>query len=189
MCGYFLGSYSARKLNLQSTGNAGGNHNLLVSPGEQDLRGLLRQMDTGLLITELMGQGLNPVTGDYSRGAVGFWVEGGEVQYPVEEITVAGNLKQMFRDIVAIGNDLEKRGSKQVGELRASSLRAPALRGRGGVLLAFQVLQDSPDLGRRPVDFHYESALRCDLRFRHRPVGLPRCMQLCTAFAHTSIPG
>ena len=117
VCGYFLGSYSARKLNLQSTGNAGGNHNLLVSPGEQDLRGLLRQMDTGLLITELMGQGLNPVTGDYSRGAVGFWVEGGEVQFPVEEITVAGNLKQMFRDIVAIGNDLEKRGSKQVGSI------------------------------------------------------------------------
>lgn len=120
--GYFLGSYSARKLNMQSTGNAGGNHNLLIEHGGEDLPALLRRMGTGIFVTELMGQGVNPVTGDYSRGAAGFWVEHGEVQYPVEEVTVAGNLKQMFRDVVAIGSDVETRGSKQVGSILISNI-------------------------------------------------------------------
>lgn len=115
--GYFLSSYSARKLGMTTTGNAGGSHNLLVAPGELDLDGLLKKMGTGLLVTELLGQGANMVTGDYSRGAAGFWVENGEIQYPVEEITIAGNLKQMFKGIAAIGRDVERRGSKQVGSI------------------------------------------------------------------------
>lgn len=115
--GYFLGSYSARKLGMKTTGNAGGNHNLIVQSGELDFAGLLKKMDRGLVVTELLGQGVNPVTGDYSRGAAGFWVEHGEIQYPVEEITIAGNLKQMFKDIVAIGTDTEARGSKQTGSI------------------------------------------------------------------------
>jgi PmbA protein len=115
--GYFLGSYSARKLGMQSTGNAGGNHNLIVPPGELDFAGLLKKMHRGLLVTELMGQGVNNVTGDYSRGAAGFWVEGGEIAYPVEEITIAGNMKDMFKGIVAIGNDVLALGSKQVGSI------------------------------------------------------------------------
>ncbi|AAZ98101.1 Zn-dependent protease, modulator of DNA gyrase [Thiobacillus denitrificans ATCC 25259] len=115
--GYFLSSYSARKLGMTTTGNAGGSHNLVVAPGELDLDGLLKKMGTGLLVTELLGQGANMVTGDYSRGAAGFWVENGEIQYPVEEITIAGNLKQMFKGIVAIGRDVERRGSKQVGSI------------------------------------------------------------------------
>ncbi len=114
--GYFLGSYSARKLGLQSTGNAGGAHNLVV-PGSEDLPALLRRMDRGLFVTEQLGQGVNPVTGDYSRGAAGFWVENGEIAYPVEEITIAGNLKQMFHDIVALGNDVDTRGSRHVGSM------------------------------------------------------------------------
>ncbi len=115
--GYFLSSYSARKLGMATTGNAGGSHNLLVAPGEHDLDGLLKEMGTGLLVTELLGQGANMVTGDYSRGAAGFWVENGEIQYPVEEITIAGNLVQMFKGIIAIGRDVERRGSKQVGSI------------------------------------------------------------------------
>ena len=115
--GYFLASYSARKLAMQTTGNAGGNHNLLVSNSGEDFAALLRKMGTGLLVTELLGHGINMVTGDYSRGAAGFWVENGELQYPVEEITIAGNLKQMFKDIVAIGTDTETRGSKQTGSI------------------------------------------------------------------------
>lgn len=115
--GYFLSTYSARKLGMETTGNAGGSHNLLVSPGTLDLDGLLRQMGTGLLVTELLGHGINYVTGDYSRGAAGYWVEGGEIAYPVHEITVAGNLKDMFRSIAAVGNDTEVRGSKQVGSV------------------------------------------------------------------------
>ena len=115
--GYFLSTYSAKKLGMQSTGNAGGNHNLIVTPGELDLDGLLKKMGTGLFVTELLGHGANMVTGDYSRGAAGFWVEHGEIQYPVEEITIAGNLADMFKGIVAIGNDVEKRGSKQVGSI------------------------------------------------------------------------
>jgi PmbA protein len=115
--GYFLGSYSARKLGMKTTGNSGGNYNLVLEPGTHDLPGLIRQMGRGLLVTELMGQGINIVTGDYSRGAAGYWVEGGEIQYPVEEITIAGNLRDMFRGIVGIGNDVLVRGSKSVGSI------------------------------------------------------------------------
>ena len=115
--GYFLGSYSARKLGMQTTGNAGGNHNLTVTPGELDFTALLKSMNRGLVVTELMGQGVNNVTGDYSRGAAGFWVENGVIAYPVEEITIAGNMKQMFKDIVAVGNDALALGSKRVGSI------------------------------------------------------------------------
>ncbi|NOT17701.1 MAG: metalloprotease PmbA [Sulfuriferula sp.] len=115
--GYFLSSYSARKLGMQTTGNAGGSHNLLVNNTGEDFAGLLQKMGTGLLVTELLGHGTNMVTGDYSRGAAGFWVENGVIQYAVEEITIAGNLKQMFQDIVAIGTDTEARGSKQTGSI------------------------------------------------------------------------
>ncbi len=115
--GYFLSSYSARKLGMASTGNAGGSHALTVSHGDLDLAGLLREMGTGLFVTELLGHGANMVTGDYSRGAAGFWVENGEIQYPVEEITIAGNLADMFQGIVAIGRDVERRSSKQVGSI------------------------------------------------------------------------
>jgi PmbA protein len=115
--GYFLGSYSARKLGMTSTGNAGGSHNLVVTHGDDDLDGLVRRMGRGLLVTEQLGQGVNPVTGDYSRGAAGFWVEGGEIAYPVEEITIAGNLKDIFLDIVAIGRDVDRRGSRHTGSV------------------------------------------------------------------------
>jgi PmbA protein len=115
--GYFLSTYSGRKLGMATTGNAGGSHNLLVQPGRHDLTGLLREMGSGLLVTELLGQGVNYVTGDYSRGAAGYWVENGEIAYPVEEITIAGNLREMLLGIVDIGNDVEVRGSKQVGSI------------------------------------------------------------------------
>lgn len=115
--GYFLGSYSARKLGMKSTGNAGGNHNLIVPPTGEDFPALLKKMDTGLLVTELLGHGLNMVTGDYSRGAAGFWVENGVIAYPVEEITVAGNLRDMFMGIVALGTDVETRGARRVGSV------------------------------------------------------------------------
>lgn len=120
--GYMLSSYSARKLGMVSTGNAGGNHNLIVRHGggdseSLDFNGLLKTMDTGLLVTELLGQGLNMVTGDYSRGAAGFWVENGAIAYPVEEITIAGNMADMFKQIVAIGNDMLVQGSKQTGSI------------------------------------------------------------------------
>lgn len=115
--GYLLGSYSARKLGMQSTGNAGGSHNLLVQSGKLGFEGLLKQMDKGLIVTELLGHGLNMVTGDYSRGAAGFWVENGEIQYPVEEITIAGNLKEMLNQIVAIGNDVHISGGVRVGSI------------------------------------------------------------------------
>jgi len=115
--GYFLGTYSARKLGMHSTGNAGGTHNLLVRPGALDFAGLLRQMGRGLLVTELLGHGVNAVTGDYSRGAAGFWVEHGEIQYAVEEITIAGNLKEIYKNIVAIGNDVLVQGSRQCGSV------------------------------------------------------------------------
>ncbi|PKM13463.1 MAG: metalloprotease PmbA [Gammaproteobacteria bacterium HGW-Gammaproteobacteria-3] len=114
---YILSTYSARKLGMQSTGNAGGVHNLTLDSGTNDWQALLKQMDTGLLITELMGQGVNMVTGDYSRGAAGFWVEQGEIQYPVEEITIAGNLKAMFKSIVAVGNDVDYRGNIRTGSI------------------------------------------------------------------------
>jgi PmbA protein len=115
--GYFLGSYSARKLALRSTGNAGGNHNLILRDTGAGFEGLLKTMGEGLLVTELLGHGVNPVTGDYSRGAAGFWVERGEIAYPVQEITIAGNLKDIFRGIVAVGNDVIRRGSRQCGSI------------------------------------------------------------------------
>jgi len=115
--GYVLDSYSACRLGMETTGNAGGVHNLTVDSSDNTLPELLREMDRGLLITELMGQGVNPVTGDYSRGAAGFWVENGELQYPVEEITVAGNLKDMFRSIVAVANDVDLRGNIRSGSV------------------------------------------------------------------------
>ncbi len=115
--GYFLGSYSARKLGMHSTGNAGGNHNLIVPDTGEDFAALLKKTGNGLLVTELLGHGLNMVTGDYSRGAAGFWVENGEIAYPVEEITIAGNLRDMFKGITAIGSDIETRGSRRVGSI------------------------------------------------------------------------
>ena len=116
--GYFLSSYSARKLKMTTTGNAGGTHNLMIqSTNTLDIAGLLEKMQTGLLVTELLGHGVNGVTGDYSRGASGFWVEKGRIAYPVEEITIAGNLKDIYRGIVAIGNDVVVRGSKQSGSI------------------------------------------------------------------------
>jgi PmbA protein len=115
--GWFLSTYSARKLGLATTGNAGGNHNLVVKPGALDLDGLVRRMHRGFLVTELMGQGVNPVTGDYSRGASGFWVEGGEIRFPVEEVTIAGNLLDMFAGIEAVGSDAVTRGSKHCGSI------------------------------------------------------------------------
>jgi PmbA protein len=115
--GYVLDSYSARKLGMTTTGNAGGVHNLTVEPGEQDLDDLLRTMDTGLLVTELIGHGINLVTGDYSRGAAGFWVEGGEIRYPVEEITVAGNLRELFKGIQAVGRDVNVDSNIRTGSL------------------------------------------------------------------------
>ncbi len=114
---YILDSYAARKLGMQTTGNAGGVHNLTLVPGDHDLDGLVRLMDTGVLVTELMGQGVNKVTGDYSRGAAGFWVEKGEIRFPVEEITVAGNLQDMFRTLVAVGNDIDRRRNMLTGSI------------------------------------------------------------------------
>ena len=114
---YVLGTYSGRKLGMPSTANSGGVHNLFVSHGDEDQQALLRRMGRGLLVTELMGHGLNMVTGDYSRGAAGFWVENGEIQFPVQEVTIAGNLRDMFRQIVAIGSDLELRGNIRTGSV------------------------------------------------------------------------
>jgi PmbA protein len=114
---YVLGTYSGRKLGLPSTANSGGVHNLFVSHGDEDQQALIRRMGRGLLVTELMGQGLNLVTGDYSRGAAGFWVENGEIQFPVQEVTIAGNLRDMFRQIVAVGCDLERRGNICTGSV------------------------------------------------------------------------
>ncbi len=119
---YMLGSYSARQLKLQTTGNAGGVYNLGISHNNLDLASLLKKMDTGLLITELMGQGINIVTGTYSRGAVGFWVERGEIQYPVNEITVAGQLQNMFTNLVAIANDTDCRSSIRTGSILISEM-------------------------------------------------------------------
>ena len=115
--GYVLDSYSARKLGVPTTGNAGGVHNLTVEPGSKPFDALLAEMDTGLLVTELMGMGINIVTGDYSRGAAGFWVEGGEIAWPVEEITIAGNLADMFLGIREVGADVDTRGAIRTGSL------------------------------------------------------------------------
>ena len=120
---YILGTYSGRKLGLPSTANSGGVHNLFVSHGDEDQQALLKRMGRGLLVTELMGQGLNLVTGDYSRGAAGFWVEDGKIVHAVEEITIAGNLRDMFRHVAAVGNDVLVRGSKQVGSLLIEQMK------------------------------------------------------------------
>ena len=117
LTGYLLGSYAARRLGLETTGNAGGAFNIVVEPGALDHNGLRRQMHTGLVVTGLMGQGVNLVTGDYSRGAEGFWVESGEIVHPVEEITIAGNLAQMFSSLVAVGSDVDTRGLVRCGSL------------------------------------------------------------------------
>jgi PmbA protein len=124
--GYFLSTYSARKLGMKTTGNAGGSHNLsltssLTQPSD-DFKAMLKKLGTGLLVTELMGQGVNYVTGDYSRGASGYWVENGMIQYPVEEITIAGNMKDMFKQIVAIGADTLIRGTKETGSILIESM-------------------------------------------------------------------
>jgi PmbA protein len=115
--GYFLSTYTARKLGMQTTANAGGSHNLIIEPGDLDLAGLMAKMGRGLLVTELLGHGINYVTGDYSRGAAGYWIEDGKIAYPVEEITIAGNLKAMLAGIIAVGNDVQVRGSKQCGSI------------------------------------------------------------------------
>lgn len=117
LTGYVLSTYSARKLGLKTTGNAGGVHNLIVAPGQDDFDALVRKMGRGLVVTELMGQGVNGVTGDYSRGAAGFWVENGQIAYPVHEITIAGNLKDMYQQIVAVGNDVDTRGGIRTGSV------------------------------------------------------------------------
>lgn len=121
--GYFLSAYTARKLGLQTTGNAGGCHNLIVHPGKRNFKGLVKKMTRGLLVTELLGQGINYVNGDYSRGAAGYWVENGEIVHAVEEITIAGNLRDMFRNIAAVGNDVMVRGSKQVGSILVEQMK------------------------------------------------------------------
>ena len=115
--GYVLNTYAARKLGLTTTGNAGGTHNLLVHPGTDDFAALVERMGRGLVVTELMGQGVNGVTGDYSRGATGFWVEGGQVVHPVNEITIAGNLRDLYRNLVAVGADVDERGSLRTGSI------------------------------------------------------------------------
>lgn len=126
LTGYVLSTYSARKLGLKTTGNAGGVHNLIVAPasagGAQDFAALLKQMDRGLVVTELMGSGVNGVTGDYSRGAAGFWVEHGRIVHPVHEITIAGNLKDMFKHIVAVGSDVDVRGGIRTGSMLLESM-------------------------------------------------------------------
>jgi PmbA protein len=123
LTGYILSSYSARKLGLQTTGNAGGSHNLLVAPNlSGGYAAVLARLGTGLVVTELMGQGVNTVTGDYSRGAAGFWVENGKVEYPVAEITIAGNLSDMLKGIAAVGDDIDTRGGVRVGSVLLEEL-------------------------------------------------------------------
>jgi PmbA protein len=126
---YMLGSYSARRLGLETTGNAGGVHNLIASEGRDDLSTLLRGMQRGLYVTELMGQGVNAVTGDYSRGAAGFWVENGEFAYPVDEATVAGNLKQIYLALEAVGSDVDPRSHIRVGPMLIGAM---TVAGSGG---------------------------------------------------------
>jgi len=115
--GYILGSYSARKLGMQTTANAGGVHNIQMTHSDLTQQELIKNMGKGLLVTELIGHGVNTVTGDYSRGAAGFWVENGEIQHPVHEITIAGNLADMFQSISAVGNDTDTRGNVQCGSI------------------------------------------------------------------------
>ena len=120
--GYVLGSYSARRLDMQTTGNAGGVHNLTIDTGDQHLEQMISGIDEGFLVTELLGFGINNVTGDYSRGAAGLWIENGEIAYPVEEVTVAGNLKDIFQNIAAIGNDVDPRRSTRCGSILVEGL-------------------------------------------------------------------
>ncbi|WP_246128471.1 metalloprotease PmbA [Pleionea sediminis] len=115
--GYVLSSYSARKLGLETTGNAGGLHNVFISHSDKDYEAMLKELGTGLLVTDVMGQGVNIVTGDYSRGASGFWVENGKIQFPVNEITIAGNLKSMFQNVRILGNDLDLRSPVVCGSM------------------------------------------------------------------------
>jgi len=127
--GYVLDSYSARKLGMQTTGNAGGVRNLRIDSGTLDRAALMREMGTGLLVTEMMGHGVNTVTGDYSRGASGFWVENGEIRFPVEEVTIAGNLREMYLGLLAVGSDVDRRGSTQSGSWLVERM---TLAGQGG---------------------------------------------------------
>ncbi|EGR2465811.1 metalloprotease PmbA [Vibrio cholerae] len=120
---YLLTSYAARKMNMTPTGHAGGIHNWYVKSTGQNYQQMLKELGTGLLVTEVMGQGMNVVTGDYSRGAAGFWVENGEIKYPVSEITIAGNLKQMLQQIVAVGSDIETRSQIQTGSILIESMK------------------------------------------------------------------
>ncbi|ATD26330.1 TPA: metalloprotease PmbA [Vibrio cholerae] len=120
---YLLISYAARKMNMTPTGHAGGIHNWYVKSTGQNYQQMLKELGTGLLVTEVMGQGVNVVTGDYSRGAAGFWVENGEIKYPVSEITIAGNLKQMLQQIVAVGSDIETRSQIQTGSILIESMK------------------------------------------------------------------
>ena len=124
--GYVLGSYSARKLGMQTTGNAGGNHNLIVQPTGENFEQLLQKMGTGLLVTEVLGHGLNMVTGDYSRGAAGYWIKNGVIAHPVEEITIAGNMANMLKQIVAIGTDFIPHSSKQTGSILIENMTVAA---------------------------------------------------------------
>lgn len=120
---YVLSSYSARRLGLKSTGNAGGVHNLIVGPGSGQLGDLMAEMGSGFLVNELIGQGVNTVTGDYSRGAAGFWVENGEIQYPVSEVTIAGNLKSMLAGIARVGEDVDTRGAVRTGSILVDRMK------------------------------------------------------------------
>ena len=117
LTGYVLGSYSACRLGLETTGNAGGIHNLIVESGQYSANELMQQMGAGLLVTDVMGQGVSTVTGDYSRGASGFWVENGEIQFPVDEVTIAGNLRDMFMGIEAVATDVDDRSNIQSGSI------------------------------------------------------------------------
>ena len=125
--GYFLSSYSARKLGLRTTGHAGGSQNLRLRSRRtkrgDDLDAMLRKLGRGLFVTELMGQGVNYVTGDYSRGAAGFWVEDGRIAFPVHEVTIAGNLREMFRAIEAVGADAYTQGGKTVGSVLVERMK------------------------------------------------------------------
>ncbi|MEO6322606.1 MAG: metallopeptidase TldD-related protein, partial [Polaromonas sp.] len=124
---YFLSTYSARKLGMRTTGNAGGSHNLTLTSRttrpDDNLDAMLRKLGRGLFVTELMGQGVNYVTGDYSRGASGFWVENGEIAFPVEEITIAGNLRDMLMGIEAVGADAYNYGAKTVGSVLVNRMK------------------------------------------------------------------
>ena len=124
--GYFLSGYSARRLGMETTGNAGGIHNILIESPQQSLDAMLKQLGTGLLITEVMGQGVNIVTGNYSRGASGFWFEDGEIQHYVQEITIAGNLEDMLQSIIAVGSDVDGRSSILTGSVAIDGMTIAA---------------------------------------------------------------